>query len=71
MAARTAYPRPVSRVPSRVGWLRRVYTIVALAISCSLTTGEARGQANLTAAPSMVKGAPAARVTIVEFSDYQ
>jgi len=71
MAARTAYPRPVSRVSSRVGWFRRVYTIVALAISCSLTTGEARGQANLTAAPSMVKGASAARVTIVEFSDYQ
>lgn len=58
-------------MPSRVGWLPRVYTIVAVTISCSLAGGEARGQVDLTAAPSMVKGAPAARVTIVEFSDYQ
>jgi hypothetical protein len=61
----------VSRVRSRGRWSPRVYYIVALVISFSLGTGGARGQVDLTAPPSMIKGAPAARVTIVEFSDYQ
>lgn len=71
MATPTAYPRPVSRVPSRVRWSPRVYYIVALVIACTLGRGEARGQVDLTAAPSMVKGPSEAPVTIVEFSDYQ
>lgn len=33
--------------------------------------GPARGQVNLSIDPAMVKGARGARVTIIEFSDYQ
>ena len=53
----------------------RVYTIGAawlLALLVGLAGGTgARTPPGLAAEPSMVKGAPAAPVTIVEFSDYQ
>lgn len=71
MTATRAYPRPVSRLPSRVRRSRRVYYIGAVAMALGLWTGTARGQLLLTAAPSMTKGPATAPVTIIEFSDYQ
>jgi protein-disulfide isomerase len=71
MPAAAAYSRPVIPVPVRRPWSPRVYYIAAVAITATLAWGEAHGQVDLTAAPSMVKGPPDAPVTIVEFSDYQ
>ena len=52
----------------------RVYTISTwlLALATLLAGGaDARTASELGADPAMIKGAPAAPVTIVEFSDYQ
>jgi protein-disulfide isomerase len=53
----------------------RVYTISTawlLALATLLAGGaDARTSSELGADPTMIKGAPAAPVTIVEFSDYQ
>jgi protein-disulfide isomerase len=44
---------------------------VAGLLALLLTTPASRADVELTVDPGMVKGAAAARVTIVEFSDYQ
>ena len=61
----------MSRVPGRVPWSPRVYYIVAGVIALALWAGVGGAQMRLTVAPSMVKGALDAPVTVVEFSDYQ
>ncbi len=53
---------------------RRVYTTTFLVMAAVLTllaSGAAAAGPDVTVAPTMTKGAPTARVTIVEFSDYQ
>jgi hypothetical protein len=71
MAATPAYSRPVSRLPRRARRSPRVYYIVAATIALSLAPRAPGAEVRLSIAPAMSKGAPAAPVTIVEFSDYQ
>jgi protein-disulfide isomerase len=54
----------------RSGPPRGVYTI-ALAALAALAPAVALAQVELTVNPAMVQGPPTARVTIVEFADYQ
>jgi hypothetical protein len=65
----------VNRVRVTTARRRRVYTIPTLwllALGLLLTPGAgAQTPADLSIEPTMVKGSPAAPVTIVEFSDYQ
>jgi hypothetical protein len=65
----------VNRVRCAPARRRRVYTIRTawlLALLALLAAGaDARTPPGLTIDPAMVKGADAAPVTIVEFSDYQ
>ena len=65
----------VKRVRRRTVRRPRVYTIrfllLLMALACCVSVAGAQAPVDLTVEPSMVKGAPAARVTIVEFSDYQ
>ena len=49
---------------------RRVYYILPWLL-IGLFAGGTRAQVEITITPSMVKGARAAPVTILEFSDYQ
>lgn len=44
---------------------------LAVLLALHLTTPASRADVELTINPAMVKGAADARVTIVEFSDYQ
>ena len=55
------------------GHPRRVPLFVPLVLVLVLVRGVAAVEmlGDLTVEPTMVKGAPTARVTIVEFSDYQ
>jgi hypothetical protein len=65
----------VNGVPVTTARPRRVYTIRTawLLLSLALLTPAAGAQTpgEITIDPVMVKGAPGAPVTIVEFSDYQ
>jgi hypothetical protein len=65
----------VNRVRSTTARRPRVYTIrVALLVTVLMLGGGGAGAqapVDLTVEPTMVKGAPTAPVTIVEFSDYQ
>ena len=65
----------VNRVRLTTARRRRVYTIRTawlLALGLLLASpGGAQTPADLTLEPTMVKGPATARVTIVEFSDYQ
>jgi hypothetical protein len=64
----------VKRVRRRTVRRPRVYTIrflLLMALACWVSVAGAQAPIDLTVEPSMVKGASTARVTIVEFSDYQ
>jgi hypothetical protein len=64
----------VKRVRRRTVRRPRVYTIrflLLMALACCVSVAGAQAPIDLTVEPSMVKGASTARVTIVEFSDYQ
>ena len=75
MGPKPAYPRRVTRVTPRFRRSPRVYYTLARVLSgLVLFAGWAVGavaQVTLTVTPAMVKGRSDARVTIVEFSDYQ
>ncbi|MBI1847150.1 MAG: hypothetical protein HY294_13875 [Candidatus Rokubacteria bacterium] len=47
-----------------------MYTIALVAVAL-LSSAAARAQVELTIEPAMVRGPQTARVTILEFSDYQ
>ena len=56
--------------------MQRIVLVAAFLVAVGglgvfLFTPGGRAQVNLTLETSMTKGAPAAKVTIVEFSDYQ
>jgi protein-disulfide isomerase len=56
--------------------VKRIALVAALVVAVgvlgvSLLTPGGRAQVNLTVEPAMTKGAATAKVTIVEFSDYQ
>jgi hypothetical protein len=65
----------VSRVRFTIGRRRRVYLIrtawLLTLVALLAPVAAARTPAEITIEPVMVKGAERARVTIVEFSDYQ
>jgi hypothetical protein len=77
MGTAASYPRLVTRVslPPRRSprvYYRWFWVIVAALLAAAIVgTAAARAQVEITVHPSMVKGAPGAPVTIVEFSDYQ
>jgi hypothetical protein len=48
-----------------------ILLLAAAGLTLGLVTPGSRAQVNLTLETSMSKGAPGAKVTIVEFSDYQ
>jgi protein-disulfide isomerase len=65
-------------VRSIVFWppVKRIALVAALVVAVGvlgvfLLTPGGRAQVNLTVEPAMTKGAATAKVTIVEFSDYQ
>lgn len=60
--------RWMRRIRTRPSW--RVYTIALVAVAL-LSSAAARAQVELTIEPAMVRGPQTARVTILEFSDYQ
>jgi hypothetical protein len=56
--------------------VKRIALVAALVVAVGglgvlLLTPGGRAQVNLTIEPAMAKGAATAKVTIVEFSDYQ
>ncbi len=62
----------MSRIPNPIHRSPRVYTIVfACALALAVGAGDAPAQVELRVTPFMTKGPADARVTIVEFSDYQ
>jgi hypothetical protein len=48
-----------------------IFVLVGLAVAAASSAPAARGQAGITIEPAMTKGPANARVTILEFSDYQ
>jgi hypothetical protein len=76
MGTAASYPRFVTRVSlplcsSRV-YYRSFWVIVAALMAAAVAgVAAAHAQVEISVHPSMVKGAPGAPVTIVEFSDYQ
>ena len=59
-----------SRNVKRIGLLALIL-VAAGVLAVLLITPGGRAQVNVGAEPSMSKGAASAKVTIVEFSDYQ
>ena len=71
-------PRVAPRVTSIVFWppVKRIALVAALVVAVGglgvlLVTPRGRAQVNLTLETAMTKGPASAKVTIVEFSDYQ
>ena len=62
--------RSLARSP-RVYYSRIAAVLALLVATTSIMPPRALAQIELTWSPAMVKGPPAAPVTIVEFSDYQ
>jgi protein-disulfide isomerase len=52
-------------------YYRSFQALVVALLAAAVGPATARAQVEITVDPNMVKGAPGAPVTIVEFSDYQ